>query len=107
MSRVHAKVMVEKYAVQSTTCDGCGKFEQGEPDGWVHITFSHNDWEGAGESTADESDACSAACLVKVLAAIAEHYGEQEHPTLRWVHITFSHNDWSCVDGRLGLFSRP
>lgn len=80
--RNYADIQVTQRGVQSTTCDGCGKFAQGEPEDWVHLTCGHEDWGNDSIDSQEDRDACSGACLLKVLDEIVKDYGEQPHPTL-------------------------
>lgn len=80
--RIYADIQVTQRAVQSTTCDGCGHFEHGEPDGWVHLTSQHEDWGVNSGDSHTEKDACCAMCLQGVLRQIVKAYDESTNPTL-------------------------
>ncbi len=88
---------VPKYVVVRTTCDNCGDSEEGEPEGWIHVEYWHNDWDNDSIESQEEVDACSITCLIPLLARIAEEYEPKFKPTLG-VNV-----GWLDYDGALAL----
>lgn len=86
MSRTYGEKMVPKYVVTFTDCDQCGRTESGEPDDWIGIDFGHHDWGNDSVESGDHWDACSAPCLLALVARIGEDYENHSNPTL-WVHL--------------------
>lgn len=74
MSRRHGEEMVRKYQTLSTTCDICGKTENGEPEEWVHISTGHSDWGNDSVEAGDQLDACSGPCFLALMKREVEGY---------------------------------
>lgn len=82
MSQRTETQMVPRQTVMSTTCDNCGKTENGEPDGWVHFGTGHGDWGNDSVDSWRYFDACSADCFLALMRKRLDEYGEPgPHPS--------------------------
>lgn len=102
MSKRYAEMMVKKNAVQSTLCDACGKRAEGDPDDWVGVRWGHNDWGNDSVESGDDWDACSPACLLKLLRRAAEDYDDEYAQPTFYLYVSGGLNlEWAKALGAL------
>lgn len=90
--------MEPRCVVVETTCDGCGKRAQGDPEDWLHFSSSHGDWGNDSIESVEHHDACSAACFLTIVARIVDdyHVGDYGPPTLEVADF-----NWQFLTGLL------
>lgn len=83
MARIYGVKMVEMNVVRQVVCDGCGRAEEGEPEDWLHVRSSHDDWGNDSCDSFEYHDVCSARCFLAVALQVVRDYGTgHTRPTL-------------------------